>query len=61
MLQQLADPSDVRGGLAEPAWSKMPLGFFWGGFSGERFEELLKQIDTDGDGFIQLEEDATSS
>ncbi|CAE7819781.1 Rbp6 [Symbiodinium necroappetens] len=35
VLQQLADPSDVRG---------------------ERFEELLKQIDTDGDGFIQLEE-----
>ncbi|CAE7520388.1 unnamed protein product [Symbiodinium natans] len=35
VLQQLADPSDVRG---------------------ERFEELLRQIDTDGDGFIQLEE-----
>mmetsp|Transcript_3123 Transcript_3123/g.7265 ORF Transcript_3123/g.7265 Transcript_3123/m.7265 type:complete len:431 (-) Transcript_3123:92-1384(-) len=35
VLQQLADPSDVRG---------------------ERLEELLLQIDTNGDGFIQLEE-----
>ncbi|CAE7779720.1 unnamed protein product [Symbiodinium pilosum] len=35
VLQQLADPSDVRG---------------------ERLEELLRHIDTNGDGFIQLEE-----